>query len=145
MNVFKTDEPLVNYSGSENLLVIPITSFLKKDGSVTLVDEDAKLLAEKYPDLPAVLGALLAQGVPTPVYRREDINILGVIDREHYASSVSQELVAEGLFQIADSAEDYGNFLVYLFPFGGMEELTKEMLGDCKNVILLIREEHNLE
>lgn len=143
MNVFKTDEPLVNYAGPENLLVIPITSFLKKDGSVTLIDEEAKLLAEKYPDLPEVFGALMSQGVPAPVYRREDVNVLGIIDREHYASGVSEELVAEGLVQIADSAQDYRNFLVYLFPFGGDEETTRDMLDDCKNVILLLKEEHN--
>lgn len=143
MNTFKTDEPLINYRGPENLLVIPITTFLKKDGRVTLVDSDAREIAEAYPDLPTVFGTLISLGVPCPVYRNEDINVLGVPDREHYASSVSEEMVAEGLMHIRNSSEDYRNFLVYLFPFGGNRELTEEMLEDRTNVILLIKEEEN--
>lgn len=141
MRAVKTDEPLINYSGPENLLVIPITSFVKKDGTVAIVDPQARLVAEAHPELPLVFGSLLSQGIPTPVFRNRDVNIMGVVDREHYASSISPELVVEGLMSVARSADDYRDFLVYLFPFGGDEALSRELLQDNINVVLLIEGE----
>lgn len=136
----KTDEPLVNYKGDENLLVVPITAFVRKDGNVALVDEEAKVLAAEYPDMTRYFGQMLGLDVPYPVFRRKDINVMGVVDRTHYASAPDEDLITAGFSAILEACEEYSNMLVYLFPFGGDKERNEEVFADAKNVVLLEKE-----
>lgn len=138
-----TDEPLINYAGDDNLLVVPITGFVRKDGHVALVDEDAKLISEKYPEMTKYFGYMVQNDITAPVFRREGINVLGIVDRGHYASALDVDLVSEGIMRIADAADEYQDMLVYLFPFGGDEDTNKEMFAESKNVVLLIREDRH--
>lgn len=141
MLLAKTDEPLVNYAGDENLLIIPITLFVRKDGNVALIDEDAKLVAEAYPDMTRYFGYMVEQGVIYPVFRQKGINVMGVPDRTHYASSPDQDLIAGAMPMIAQAAHEYADMLLYLFPFGGDEDANRDMFADVKNLVLLIKDE----
>ena len=141
MRVAYTDERLINYAGPENILVVPITSFVKQSGEVSLVDAEARAIEEAYPAMTQVMGTLLNEGVPFPMYRNDNLNVLGVPDRTHYAAKVDENLVVEGLAAISRSAEEYKDFLIYTFPLGGDEKLTREMLEHHLNVVLLCRSE----
>lgn len=135
-----TDEPLINYTGADNLVVVPITAFIRKDGHVAVIDEDAKMLADAYPEMTKYFGYMLSEEIPAPIFRRVGVNIMGVVDREHYKSALDEDLVRDGLRIIREAAETHRDMLVYLFPFGDDEVRNKEMFDDVSNLVLLHRE-----
>lgn len=141
MQLAKTDEPLKNYAGDENLLVIPITGFVKADGHVSVIDKHAKELTMLYPEMTRYFGFMISQGITLPVYRREGINVAGVIDRLHYAAGQDDDLVADGLTSIVELAASYPEMLVYMFPLGGNFDTNAAMFADSRNIVLLKEDE----
>lgn len=145
MIVVKTDESIWEYSGRENFFVVPITSHVRKDGGLVLTNELAKEAAEKFPDLQKRWGYFIKNNVSSPTYRRAAINLIGVIEREHYASRPSEEVIEPNLYLLKEVCENNPNYIFYLSsPVGGDEflELNKRILSD-ERFVLLEREQND--
>jgi hypothetical protein len=135
----KTDETFWNYSGKENFLVLPITTHVRKDGGLVFVREEAKEAAEKFPDLQKVWGYFIKSGVQTPTYRRSNINLIGAIERKHYASNPDEEVVEQSLYLLKETSDNNPGYLFYLQqPLGGDDfyELNKRVLSTDRFILL---------
>lgn len=134
------DEPIWEYEREDNVIVIPITKFVRKDGGVVFVEELAKSAGERYPTLANRWGWLLNNGVSNPVFRQANTNLLGLPDRKHYASKPDAELVEGSLWYLSEQAMENPKFVYYLVgPLGGEEfmDAHKEILDEATNVVLL--------
>lgn len=139
MRKIKTDESIWEYAGKENFFVIPITTHIRKDGALVLTDELAKEAAEKFPDLQKRWGYFIQNNVFSPTYRRASINLIGVIEREHYASRPSEETVEQNLYLLKEVCENNPSYVFYLrTPIGGeeFEELNFRVLSDDRFILL---------
>lgn len=135
----KTDESFWNYSGQENFLVIPITSYIRKDGNLVLVSDEGKEAATQFQDLQKVWGYLVGRGVPLPTLRRRGVNLVGVMDREHYASNPNKDFLETSLYLLREMSESNPNYLFYLLgPLGGkgFEELNSRILNTDRFISL---------
>lgn len=127
MQRFETDEKIWEYFGEDNYFVVPISKYVKKSGDLTFYGSFGKAIAEKYPTLPTRWGYYVDEGVLLPVHRfpENQGGLLGGIEREHYASAVSEELVYHSLLLIAEFTLTHPSSLVYLPGWLGGEEFEE--------------------
>jgi len=134
-----SDEPLWNYAGEKNYLVIPISEYIKRDGRLSIVGADATEALTRFPDLPIVWGYFVGRGIQAPTFRRRGINLIGGLERKHYASKPSPEVVRGSLYLLREAAEDSPDFLFYFNgPLGGEECFRhhEEILKSDRFIIL---------
>jgi len=137
------DDSFFSYAQYDNVLVLPITGFVRKDGGLVFVDEHAKEAAEEHPQLARMMGWLVKQDVPTPYYRKGDINFLGLRTREHYAGKDDAQLIEESLWYLNGEAIEKPGMVFYLYPLNEDLELHRKILGQLPNVVLLRKDEHD--
>lgn len=146
MREFKTDESLWDYADKENFLVIPITSYVRKDGSLVLTNELAKEAAEKFADLQKRWGYFIENGVSLPTYRRANMNLMGIVERKHYASKPDKETVEEGLYLLNEASSENPSYVFYMYGLIGGEEFrdSHEKILTNERIILLEREKDDI-
>ena len=129
-----------DYHGRENFLVIPITKFIRKDGAVTFVHPLAKQAEERFPKLSAKWGWMLSKHILGPTHRTRYMNLIGLPDREHYASQASEVCIRTSLLFLNELSWDNLNYVFYLDGYLGGEEfapLHKELLTSDGIVVLV--------
>lgn len=135
----KTDEPFWEYSGKENFLVLPITKHVRKDGGLVFVSEESKEASERFPDLQKVWGYFVGSGVQAPTYRRSNVNLIGAIERNHYASNPDEETIEQSLYLLKETSDNNPTYLFYLHgPLGGDRflDLHKRILSNDRFIVL---------
>lgn len=135
----KTDESIWEYSGKENFIVLPITKHVRKDGGLVFVNDETKEASEKFPDLQKVWGYFVEKGVHVPTYRRSNLNLIGAVDRNHYASNPDEETVEQSLYLLKETSDNNPNYLFYLQgPLGGdkFSELNYKILNSDRFILL---------
>lgn len=140
MQVIDTSENYWDYMAEDNFLVIPISEYVKKSGELSTYGEFGKSAAEKYPSLLSQWGYFLNAGVELPVYRIPNKGgLLGGVEKEHYASAMSEELVYRSLLHINEFVLNNPTVFVYLPGWLGGEdfqELHEKTLQSDRIVVL---------
>jgi hypothetical protein len=136
--ITNVENNLFEYEGEYNFITLPITQFVRKDGNLAIVSPTTKLFFEKYPQLPKKWGYMISNDVIYPSYTNSKTNLLGIPNKKHYASAVSEEIFKEGLWYIKEESLLKTNFVFYIMYEDFMnEEIIKEIFKESENVVLL--------
>jgi len=126
------------YLGPDNVLILPITGYVKKStGELSVVDPITKEAFERFPFLAKRWGYLVSIGVPYPTYRAKDMIFLGLPTKEHYAAKDDTNYVEGSLVYVADLAFEMSDKLFYLCPLGDDLAATLKYLEGVNNVVVL--------
>lgn len=140
MRIVKTKESIWGYVGRDNFLVVPINTFIRKDGGLALSSPLAKEAEEKFPNLSGRWGYLIKNGVLMPTHRSSDFCLVGVMEREHYASKSNPLVITDSLSLLNETSLDNPEHIYYLSGYLGGEEFSQmheTMLTSDRIVILL--------
>lgn len=135
---------IFEYEGENNVILLPITRFVRKDGNLAIVSPITKLFAEKYPNLTKKWGYIINQEIPFPSYVTSVTQLIGVPNKNHYASAVDLQEFENGLWYIKEECLLKPNIIFYLQYEPFMEETKiKEIFSEINNFVLLKKGEEN--
>lgn len=145
MRLIPEPDPIQEYAQTNlDIIVVPITRYVKRDGSVTVVSELAKEIEELVPHMSKIFGYMLSLGVEYPVIRRSKLSVMGMPTKEHYMSNVEQTRLENGLWYIQDMAFNNPDKILYVPLIGLAREEEQdsinrynEILGNQENVVVL--------
>lgn len=130
-------ESIFEYLGPVNVIVLPITTYVKKStGELSVVEPVTKEAFERFPFLSKRWGYLMDIGVTYPTYRSSDMILLGVPTKDHYAAKDNEIFIEGSLIYIADLAFQMSDKLFYLEPLGDLET-TIRLLDGVNNAVIL--------
>jgi len=141
MVVVVPEDSYLSYAGEENTLVLPITSFVRKDGKLVVVNKMTKEAAKLYPHLVKQWGWLITNGIMTPTFVSGNVRFLGLPDRLHYAAKQDEYLVESSLRYLQEVALKNQGVIYYLYQFNNNYELHENLLDKLNNVVLFRKEE----
>lgn len=128
----------VDYLETHNVVVLPITKFVRKDGFLATKNDQVKSVFSRYKNMPKKWGYLLSNGVEYPYLFLESGAFLGLPDREHYASAFNSELWEASMLYLLDEAVSKPYLAYYLSGVCERgEEIAKSVHKETHNVILL--------
>jgi hypothetical protein len=139
MIIANSEPDLISYEGQKNVIVLPITKFVRKDGGVAIVDDTSKIFLNKYPSLSKKWGYMVSMGIPFPSYSTNKTNLVGIPDRDHYASAFNESLLMFGLWYIREQAISKTDKIFYTFSWP--MDLLKTTFEDIDNIVYLKRKE----
>jgi hypothetical protein len=135
---------IFEYEGESNTIILPITRFVRKDGNLAVTSPITKLFVEKYSNLSKKWGYMINQDIPFPSYKTSKTNLVGVANRNHYASAINLDEFEEGMWYIKEEALLKPEILYYLVKEDFINsEKIKEIFKDSDNFILLTQGEQN--
>lgn len=138
MHIGHKTDPLSEYEGENHFIVLPITQFVRKDGGLAVIHSYTKEVFNNNPTIEKYWGYLVNSGVFAPVFRRTGAIFLGLPDRKHYASKLSEELVELSLIYLAEIASEEDHNLFYLpADFGEDKAALLDSINHLNNVVVL--------
>jgi hypothetical protein len=142
--IAKLENNIFEYEGENNIVLLPITRFVRKDGNLAVTSPITKLFMEKYPNLSKKWGYMIKSEIPFPAYKTSTTNLLGLANRNHYASAISLEEFEAGLWYVKEESLLKPDFIFYLQEENFMDvEKIKEIFKETDNFVLLRKgEEH---
>lgn len=140
MRIAKTNESIWSYSGRDNFLVIPINSFVRKDGGLAMSSDLAKEAGEKFPSLGLRWGYLVKNGVVMPIHRSSDFCLVGLKEKDHYASKVNPVVISDSLSLLNETSLNNPEHIYYLQGYLGGEEFSRmhEAILSSDRIVLLL-------
>jgi hypothetical protein len=139
MIIANSEPDITSYEDKNNVIILPITKFVRKDGGIALVDEVSKIFLSKYPSLSKKWGYMTSMGIPFPSYSTNKTNLVGISDREHYASAFNESLLMFGLWYIREQSLSKPDKVFYMFRWP--IDLLKKTFDGIDNIVYLKREE----
>ncbi len=137
---------IFEYEGENNVVLLPITRFVRKDGNLAVTSSITKSFMEKYPNLPKKWGYMVKADIPFPSYKTSTTNLLGLANRNHYASAISEEEFESGLWYVKEESLIKPEYVFYLVEEDFMDiEKIKEIFKESDNFVLLKQGEKNAE
>lgn len=140
---YDENQSIWDYKGKDNFIVVPITGFVRKDGALSFVHPLAKRADEDFPKLSLKWGWMTSNGVLTPVHRTSEVNLIGMKDRDHYASAPDEEVIRDSLLTLNEVSWNNSSYVFYLDGFLGGEDfaqLHKDVLTSDRIVVLVSRD-----
>jgi hypothetical protein len=131
---------IFEYEGENNFIVLPITRFVRKDGNLAAISDVTKLFFERYINLSKKWGYMVSQEIPYPSYSTKSTNLIGIPNKNHYASALNNKMFEDGLWYIREESLLKTNFVFYIIEEDFMEiQKIKEIFKNSENVIFLRR------
>lgn len=140
MRLVRTNEDIWSYADKENLIVVPINNFVRKDGGLAISGKLAKGLEERLPALSSRWGYLVKSGVEMPTYRTSHLSLVGLKDREHYASRPDPQIISDSLHLLNETSMNSPEYVYYLSGYLGgpdYEEMHHQILTSDRIVVLI--------
>lgn len=136
------EKDIFSYEGEKNVIVLPITSFVRKDGHLAVTNNVTKMFFDKYVNLSKKWGYMIENNVIYPSFTSSKTNLIGVVEKRHYASSVDEESIESSFWYIRENALLKSDYIFYLIPIGkeSEEKRAKEVLNNLDNVVFLKEE-----
>lgn len=132
------ENTIFDYESEKNSIILPITNFVRKDGNLAVVSEVSKMFFEKYPQLSKKWGYMVSNNVPYPSYSTKNTNLIGIPNKNHYASALNHEMFNEGLWYIKEESLVKNEIIFYLIQEDFMNiDSIKEIFNESNNVVLL--------
>lgn len=131
-------DPFIEYAGENSVLIVPITQHVRKDGCLVFVDDLTKSLHESYKTLSKKWGYMIQNGVSYPYFIKENVSLIGVPEKSHYASAFNEELFMEGMWYIREKAflEPQKTFYIKLKVEYDLDKI-KDVFKYSDNLVLL--------
>lgn len=140
------ENTILEYEGEGNVIILPITQFVRKDGNLAVTSENTKLFIEKYPSLPKKWGYMVSNGVPYPSFGTSGTGLMGIANKPHYASAYRWELYEEGMWYVAEQALMNPNTIFYIPEEDFIDaSKLKSIFENLENVVYLRKGEVNNE
>jgi hypothetical protein len=144
--IAKLENTIFEYEGKDNVIILPITQFVRKDGNLAVLSSVTKDVFEKYPILPKKWGYMISQGVPYPSYTISSSAFIGIPNKKHYASALDEELINSGIWYVLEEAMLKQEKIFYLVEEEFMNsEILIERYKNIDNIVLLKRKEFKNE
>ena len=137
MNIIK--EPYDNfwdYLGPENIIVLPITLFVNKNGKLSVSNNKTKEAFIKFKNLAKRWGYLINNKIFYPTYRTSEVFLLGLPVSYDSRKKQDKYLTQGSLLYLAELADSMPNELFYLECFTNKKTIVST-LADTKNIVLL--------
>jgi hypothetical protein len=136
--IAEIENNIFEYEGEGNIIILPITQFVRKDGHLAIISDNTKLFFEKYPHLSKKWGYMISNEIPYPSYITNTTNLIGLPNKNHYASAINWELFEEGLWYVKEESLLKPGFIFYLIEEVFMNKnRLKEIFKDSENMVLL--------
>lgn len=139
MLIVDIEDSVFEYEGKDNIIMLPITGFVKKDGTLAVTSEVTKTFFQKYPSLPKKWGYMISNNVIYPSFLSSNTNLIAITEKLHYAASSDLNSIKSGYWYIKEMSLSKPDYVFYFFPMGGKEgeEEFKSIFSDSDNVVLL--------
>lgn len=145
MIIANKENSIFDYEGEQNVIVLPITNYVRKDGNLVVKNELTKQFFEKYSNLSKKWGYMISQGVEYPSYSTSTTQLLGISDRKHYASSFDEEKLISGLWYIKEQALLNPNLVFYIEEQQEIDKNILQEIFEFSDNIVMLRKEHENE
>lgn len=146
MIITKDPYELNEYAEENSVLVIPITKHVRKDGKLVFIDENSKALQKSYQNLSKKWGYMIQNDVVYPYFTSGSVNLIGIPEKNHYASAFNEDMFVEGMWYLRDKSfteQDKTFYLVNKKEYN--LEFLKEVFKYSNNIVLLDYERENNE
>lgn len=138
------ENSIFDYEGEKNTIVLPITRYVRKDGNLVAKNETTKQFFDKYSALPKKWGYMISQMVEYPTYSTSNTSLLGVPNRNHYASAPDEDIIQSSLWYLKEQALIKSDHVFYIEE---NNEFSKEALinffEEVDNIVMLRKEQNN--
>lgn len=142
MIIADLENSVFDYEGRDNVIILPITKFVRKDGNLAVVSEITKSVFEKYPILPKKWGYMISQNVPYPSYKTNSSYFIGIPNKKHYASAFDEELFKNGIWYLFEDAMVKQENVYYIIEDDFIEASSlSEVFKNLDNIVFLKRRE----
>ena len=132
------EDNIFDYEGENNVIVLPITRFIRKDGNLVVISDVARLFFEKYTNLSKKWGYMISQEIPYPSYATKSTNLVGIPNKGHYASAINNEMFENGLWYIREESLLKPDLVFYIVEESFMSiKKIKEVFSDSENLVFL--------
>lgn len=139
MIVAEIEGSVFDYEDEKNIMVLPITAFIRKDGKVASSNNITKEFFNKYPSLSKKWAYMLENNVIYPTFVSSKSELIGIVEKLHYAASPDEESILNGLWYIKELSLRKPDYLFYIIEMGGEAQsyMFKDVFKDSDNVVLL--------
>lgn len=145
MIIANAENNITEYAGENNVIVFPITNYVRKDGNIVLKNDIGKKLVSFYPTLKKKIGYMINNGVKYPSISSESINLLGIPERNHYASAIDKDLLLSGFWYVKEQAFLNPNKVFYVFEDTHINKDELKEIFDLNDNVVFLRKENNDE
>lgn len=145
MIIANVENSIFDYEAAKNVIVLPITRYVRKDGNLVVKNELTKHFFEKYPNLSKKWGYMISQSVEYPTYETQKTSLLGLPDRSHYASSLNEEILTASLWYLKEQALIKFDCVFYVTEDNDLsKDILMEFFQEVDNIVMF-RKEHKDE
>lgn len=147
MLVVDIENSVFDYQGENNVIILPITGFVRMDGKLAARNSITKEFFDTYPSLSKKWAYMIQNNVLYPSFSSYGTELIGIVERLHYASSIDKSSILDGFWYIKELSLQKPNHIFYFVEIGGEEEEKelREIFKESTNVVLLKERKENHE
>lgn len=139
MLTVELEEDIFSYEGPKNVIVLPITGFVRKDGNLVATNTITKKFFEKYHSLAKKWGYMINNDVIYPSFVSSETNLLGIVEKPHYAGAYRPEAIFNGFWYVKELALIRPDHIYYIIHMGSdaEEDQAREIFENLETIVYI--------